>query len=145
MSYMVLRSYYAASASEIQTTSPEAILGKLVTCHTFATDEKQRFAWQAEIAHLQKGARTNVPSDPEISRTGGLSFFRFRFQITGCTGVSYAVFRIGPTGEICFVFSMRLAGRSMAASAWGALVSFVCLRPHAATPSKGPFISCLTR
>jgi hypothetical protein len=45
--------------------------------------------------------------------TGGVSFFRFRFQITGCTGASYAVFRVGPAGEICFWFSMRLAGSSV--------------------------------
>src|SRR6516165_3504565 len=54
MSYMVLRSYYAAAGPELEMASPEAILGKLVTSHAFATDEKQRDAWRAEIIHLQK-------------------------------------------------------------------------------------------
>jgi hypothetical protein len=54
MSYAILQSYYAASASELQKTSSEAILGKLVTCRPFAIDEKQRYAWQVEIGHLQE-------------------------------------------------------------------------------------------
>ena len=54
MSYMVLRSYYAAAGPELEMASPEAILGKLVTSHAFATDEKQRDAWRSEIIHLQK-------------------------------------------------------------------------------------------
>jgi hypothetical protein len=34
-------------------------------------------------------------------------------------------------------FQFGLRGGASAASAWGALVSFVCRRPHAATRSKG--------
>jgi hypothetical protein len=44
----------------------------------------------------------------KIARTEGVSFFRFRFQITGCTGVSYAVFRIGAgSADFVFIFSGR--------------------------------------
>jgi len=49
---------------------------------------------------------------------------RFRFQITGCTGVSYAVFQNGPAGEICFVFGLR--GGASAASALGRF-GFICV------------------
>ena len=56
MVQMFSRSYYAASATELLLTSPAAVLGELVAHHTFAVDQNQRGAWQAEIAHLQEVA-----------------------------------------------------------------------------------------
>ena len=53
---MFSRSYYSASAAEFLQASPAAILGKLVLQHTFAVDQNQRNAWQAEITHLQEVA-----------------------------------------------------------------------------------------
>jgi hypothetical protein len=47
------RAYYAAAAPDFQRAAPAAILGELVAHHSFAVDEKQRGAWQAEIVDLQ--------------------------------------------------------------------------------------------
>jgi hypothetical protein len=56
MVQMFSRSYYAASATEFLLASPAAVLGELVAHHTFAVDQNQRNAWQAEIVHLQEVA-----------------------------------------------------------------------------------------
>jgi hypothetical protein len=56
MVQMFSRSYYAASATEFLLASPAAVLGELVARHTFAVDQNQRNAWQAEIVHLQEFA-----------------------------------------------------------------------------------------
>ena len=56
MVQMFSRSYYAASATELLLASPAAVLGELVAHHTFAVDQNQRNAWQAEIVHLQEFA-----------------------------------------------------------------------------------------
>ena len=48
------RSYYSASAADFVRVSPVAVLGELVAHHTFAVDQNQRNAWQAEITHLQE-------------------------------------------------------------------------------------------
>jgi hypothetical protein len=50
------RSYYGASSTEFLLAPPAAVLGELVAHHTFAVDQNQRNAWQAEIAHLQEVA-----------------------------------------------------------------------------------------
>ena len=47
------RAYYAAAAPDFQRAAPAAILGELVAHHSFAVDDKQRGAWQAEIVDLQ--------------------------------------------------------------------------------------------
>ena len=67
---MFSRSYYSASATEFLRASPAAVLGELVAHHTFAVDQNQRNAWQAEILHLQEVA--NALSD---------SFFFLEFAI----------------------------------------------------------------
>jgi hypothetical protein len=67
---MFSRSYYAASATELLLTSPAAVLGELVAHHTFAVDQNQRGAWQAEIAHLQ-----------EVANDLNESFFFLEFAI----------------------------------------------------------------
>lgn len=54
---MTSRAYYCASATEFLLAAPAAVLGELVAHHTFAVDENQRNAWQAEIAHLQEIAK----------------------------------------------------------------------------------------
>ena len=64
------RAYYGASATEFLLASPPAVLGELVAHHTFAVDQNQRNAWQAEIIHLQEVA--NDLSD---------SFFFLEFAI----------------------------------------------------------------
>jgi hypothetical protein len=56
MNPTLTRSYYSASAADFLRVSPAAVLGELVTHHTFAVDQSQRNAWQAEILHLQKVA-----------------------------------------------------------------------------------------
>ena len=56
MVLMFSRSYYAARATELLLASPTAVLGELVAHHTFAVDQNQRNAWQAEIVHLQEVA-----------------------------------------------------------------------------------------
>jgi hypothetical protein len=54
---MFSRSYYGASATEFLLSSPAAtVLGELVAHHTFAVDQNQRNACQAEIVHLQEFA-----------------------------------------------------------------------------------------
>src|SRR6516165_136899 len=64
------RSYYSASAAEFVAASPASVLGDLVTHHTFAVDQCQRNAWQAEILHLQ-----------EVARALAESFFFLEFAI----------------------------------------------------------------
>ena len=54
---MLSRSYYGASAANLVRASPATVLGELVTHHTFAVDQAQRNAWQAEIVHLQEVAK----------------------------------------------------------------------------------------
>ena len=46
------------------------------------------------------------PQPKKIARTGGVSFFRFRFQITGCTGGLYASFGFLAGSEKLFLFSL---------------------------------------
>ena len=41
---------------------PTAVLGELVAHHTFAVDQNQRNAWQAEILHLQEVANALTDS-----------------------------------------------------------------------------------
>lgn len=53
---MLFRFYYGASAANLVRASPATVLGELVTHHTFAVDQGQRNAWQAEIKHLQEVA-----------------------------------------------------------------------------------------
>jgi len=57
-----LRSYYCARAIDFSYGSPDAILGALVTQHTFDVDQKQRNAWRAEIVHLQEIATALIDS-----------------------------------------------------------------------------------
>jgi len=45
---VISRAYYGASATELREASSAAILGEVVAHHTFAIDENQRNAWQAE-------------------------------------------------------------------------------------------------
>jgi hypothetical protein len=61
---------------------------------------QREFAWH--IARADNAKRFAAPAK-KIARTQGVSFLRFRFQITGCTGVSYAVFR-SAARQICFCF-----------------------------------------
>lgn len=48
------RSYYQASSSEFLAREAEAILGELVTAHSFATEPLQRGAWQHQIKATKK-------------------------------------------------------------------------------------------
>ena len=61
MAPMFSRSYYSASAAVFLRTSPAAVLGELVTHHTFTVDQNQRNAWQVEISRLREVA--NALSD----------------------------------------------------------------------------------
>jgi hypothetical protein len=46
-----------------------------------------------------------------VGRATGSARHSFRFQITGCTGVSYTVFRIGAGfADFVFIFSGRQHG-----------------------------------
>jgi hypothetical protein len=47
------RAYYAASGLELLAADSVAILGTLVSQHSFAVEERQRNAWLAEISHLK--------------------------------------------------------------------------------------------
>jgi hypothetical protein len=67
---IISRACYQAGTGEFLLTSPAAVLGELVAHHTFAVDENQRRAWQAEIEHLQQVA-TDLPN----------SFFFLEFAI----------------------------------------------------------------
>jgi hypothetical protein len=59
---MLTRSYYSATAPDFLRASPTAVLGELVAHHTFAVDQNQRNAWQAEILHLQEVANALTDS-----------------------------------------------------------------------------------
>jgi hypothetical protein len=61
---------------------------------------------------LMQGAS---PAQKKIARTEGVSFLRFRFQIRGCTGVSYASFGF-PVPEISFCFCYAQQQRQREAS-----------------------------
>src|SRR5262249_42584587 len=50
-----------------------------------------------------KPSDQKMAASKKIAWTEEVSYFRFRFQITGCRGVWYAVFRIG-SGSADFVF-----------------------------------------
>ena len=50
-----------------------------------------------------RAARKRTASK-KIADTGGVSFLRFRFQATGCTGASYAVFQFRPDGQNSLLF-----------------------------------------
>jgi hypothetical protein len=45
------RAYYAASGLKLLAADPAAILGTLVSQHSFAVEERQRNTWLAEISH----------------------------------------------------------------------------------------------
>lgn len=47
------RAYFEATASTFALADPATVLGKLVSQHSFAVDEEQRDAWQAQIADLK--------------------------------------------------------------------------------------------
>ncbi len=57
MDQSILRAYHAASAEKFANTLASAILGELVSHHSFQVDPNQLSAWQMEIAHLQGVAR----------------------------------------------------------------------------------------
>ena len=60
MSQLLQRAYYQASASDFVGRDDNAILGELVSAHTFDTDVLQRGAWQHQIKALKR----IVPSLP---------------------------------------------------------------------------------
>src|SRR6516165_649495 len=92
MSYMVLRSYYAAAGPELEMASPEAILGKLVTSHAFATDEKQRDALPHRARErMMLGSITRSFRLPTITRCSILSRrtrMTLRFPSTGRVSIT---------------------------------------------------------
>jgi hypothetical protein len=94
MTTMFSRSYYSASAAEFLRASPAAVLGELVVHHTFAVDQNQRNAWQAEISHLQ-----------EVANVLGDSFFFLEFAIPRMGKRADAVII---TGGVVFVIEYKV-------------------------------------
>lgn len=74
MSQLLQRAYYQGTASEFVALEDDAILGELVSAHSFATDVLQRGAWQHQIKALKRVA-------PQRTFTSnGLTEFSLRYE-----------------------------------------------------------------